>query len=466
MQALYIARSHAVRGKEAIFFKEQGIRTMTNKHGSNEQNDGNLCENTEEKKTNTSSLESGTTHENARKDEEVASRRLPLRQIIGGLLLLGVGVIILWKVWGMVNDPTDVSSNLPQPPAMEVTVDQQPPLSRKVITNIFETNLTPLIEYANKENEKAKDRAIQAFQNDFGEFHKGIPAFTEDLTGWGTRFGVVSNWTKDKWDAWWNENENANQLGEYVNDKFRQHILSEKKLEQAFIDAITQFTGDLAANRNALLSEMQIVLTSQDLPVQIRLPKDEFKVFSAQIQEHFKDLSIKLSEKSVVVGIGGLVAGFFVEEGARRAATGVAIRVIPAVAASPIITSVMAPVATGVATRLAAMGLTTGGATATFAAAGGTGRTLAGPLGTAVGGGVGFVAGGIADWWMSARFEKKTAEQIGTMLQVMGKQIIEGVGNEDGTSLGLDGTFGEANRQMKRLMREATLTAMWERAGA
>lgn len=387
-----------------------------------------------------------------------------------GFVVLLLGAYLLWTAWQWVNEPTSSSTAPPVSPSMEIHIDDAPvsrvSVSREEISRIVESDLMPLIENAHKENTAAKNRAIQTFRDHFAEFRKGIPGFTEDLTGWGTRFGVVSNWTKDKWDAWWNENENANRLGVYVHDKFRDHILSEEELEAAFTDSITQYTGDLMANRNSLLSEMKVVLTSEQIPVQVRVPEKEFEQFAARTQQYFSDLAQKLGEKSVASGVVAFVGGQFIGWGATQV-TMVTIRSLtPIIAASlsgPIITGIMTPVATGVASHFAATGLAAGGATVAFSISGGAGGTTVGPIGTGVGLVVGLVVGGVADWWMSARFEEKTASEINAMLYVMEKQIVEGVQNEAGASLGLEGTFSEANQQMKRLMRQATLETMWER---
>jgi len=383
-----------------------------------------------------------------------------------GTIILIFGVATVWVTWQWINTPTRGANNAPIPPSLELATNE-PPLTREELSKIIDSDLMPLIENAHNENTAAKMRALQTFRDHFTGFREGIPDFTEDLTQWGTRFGIVSTWTQDKWDSWWNENDNANRLGEYVHGKFREHVLSEEELEVAYSDTIIQFTGDLTANRNALLSEIKIVLSSQQLPVQIRVPKEDFAQFVERTQEHFSKYSSELGGKSAASGVLGFVGGNAIGWGATK----VTIYAIQAVGplivsstSSSLIATTLTPVVTSVTTYFTTMGVTLGGATTAFTLGGGAGGSTVGPIGTGVGVVAGLVAGGVTDWWLSEQFKEKTTTELNSMLDLMEKNIINGVRNESGESAGLDGIFSEANVEMKRLMRQAVLETLYERA--
>lgn len=401
------------------------------------------------------------------KGARIYSFLFPFRKTISGFLFICAGCFLLFFIWKWVNEPVLISPVVPESPPFQVFVEEIPPISYEEISRIFESNLMPHIEYANSENDAAKERALRTVRDNFVEFRTGIPLFTKDLTSWGTRFGVVSNWSKDKWDQWWNDNENANRLGEYVHNKFREHILSEDKLEAVFNDSITQFTADMAANRNILLSEMQIVLRSQHIPVQIRIPNEDFNDFISETQDIFYKLSSQLGSKSLGSGVVAFIAGESIAWGTTQVTLSIIPRISTMISArlsGPIISTVLTPVAASVVSHFASTGVATAGTTASLAAGGGASGTTVGPVGTIVGLSIGVIIGGLADWWMSARFEEKTAEQLNVLLTVIERQIIEGVQDEDGNTQGLDQIFSDANKEMKTLMRESTLKALWERS--
>lgn len=347
----------------------------------------------------------------------------------------------------------------PTPPPALLQIDETTK-SREEISRLFEKEITPLIENAHKENSEARDRAIQTLREDFNGFREGVPTFVASLTSWGTRAGIVSNWTKDTWNTWWNNESNANQLGEYINSKFREEVLSEDKLKKAFEDSIAQFTTDLAANRNALLSEITIVLSSDNIPVTLKMPEDQLADFVGKTQKYYSEQAKELAQDSVFNLLLASLAG--------EAAAAITIRTYSIVGqvSGPIITAVMTPITISFTSQVASMGIATAGSTASFAAAGAAGGTTVGPLGTGVGILVGLVVGGLVDWWISAKFEQEATEKINAMLGLMEEQIIKGVSNDEKVSMGLEAVYSEANLEMKRLMRQAMLQALYERGSS
>lgn len=347
----------------------------------------------------------------------------------------------------------------PAPPPVALQVHEQT-VTREELSRLFESEIVPLIDNTYKDNIAAKDRALQSLREDFDGFRRGVPEFVEGLTSWTTRAGVVTNLTRDKWNAWWNDQKNADQLGAYINSKFKEQVLSEDDLRKAFETSIEQFTTDLAANRNALLSEVTLVLSSTKMPVTLTLSEDDLGAFSERFEKYYSGQVQTLSLESVKNGVFATIAG--------ELATLIAIHAYSTVGqvSAPIITTVMTPITAGLAAQVAATGLVAGGTTASFAAVGAAGGTTAGPLGTGVGLVIGIVVGGVVDWWISDKFKQEATEDIIAMLSLMEEQIISGVSKEGETSPGLESIYTEANLQMKRVIRHAMLEALYERGSS
>ena len=85
----------------------------------------------------------------------------------------------------------------------------------------------------------------------------GIKPFTHDIVSWGTRFHVVGKYSADAWRRMWRQPNRAS-VHSYIDGKFRQHILSETGLNDDVAAVITQFNGDVTANRNRLYSSFAL----------------------------------------------------------------------------------------------------------------------------------------------------------------------------------------------------------------
>ena len=94
----------------------------------------------------------------------------------------------------------------------------------------------------------------------------GIPPFAKDVSSWSTRIGIVGRYSQDLWEKWWRDNQNADSVNRYVNEKFRAHILSEEKLNDDLAAVMAKFNEDMAAGRNRLYAELKLTLKGTTIP--------------------------------------------------------------------------------------------------------------------------------------------------------------------------------------------------------
>jgi len=380
------------------------------------------------------------------------------RSFLKGALLIVVGGLFLWLAWGVATDPAGISLSLPELPSMTVSTGPDEDEAERV----YESSILPLVEHCRERNDAAAERALRSVEEAFDGFRRGIPDFVEELTGWGTRFGILSNLAKDKWDEWLHDRSHSNRVGEYVHEKFRARVMSERDLRRALEQSIQRFAVDATANRNALLAEMKVVLSSASMPVEIRVPEEEFDAFTKDVQRRFVALSGELGKSSAWSGILNLVGGEVVTWGVCKVTSNMweaAVGYVASTVVAPVISAVSAST-TSVSSFVA-----TNTSMATFSLFGGAGGTTAGPAGTIAGIAAGLAVGIVVDWWMSERFEKETASRIETLLSDMERRIVEGAGSRGGAESGLRPIFREANRKTTRIMRQAVLSAMMERSG-
>lgn len=368
---------------------------------------------------------------------------LKLSLFLVGLAMVGAALVI--NFW-----PTSPPGALPDFPSFEVT-----PQSSAAVNDFFNLSILPLIEEMEEKNKEAKERALASLHDQFDGFRRGTADFSEDITGWG-RFGIAKNWTKDKWDLWINDVENADNLTSYVNDKFRQHVLNEEQLQSAINDPLVQFTGDMIANQNELLAKIKTTLSSSALPPMIQIPEKEFNEFTKRLSEQFIAESTKIAGKTVVQGILAIVGSTVAEEAVRRTVTPMISKVV-----APIIARIATSTAATLSTQFAAVGATAGGATVvTTATGGGVGSFVPG-IGTVVGFAVGVAVGAGIDWWMTERSKEEIITQLTSLLDSMEKNIIQGTDDADRKMPnGLSQAYDELIRDSKSVMTQAVLKTL------
>jgi len=242
-----------------------------------------------------------------------------------------------------------------------------------------------LLSETHRKDMAAVQRALDSLRANFKRYGDGIPAFTDALTGWGTRMKIVyrsSVETIERKDThYW--------TASLVQEKFDEHVLSDTRLEKDVLEVMKQFAYELEANRNEMLVNLEVSLHAADLPATAkRLALHNFR---EQTRHRIRELLARMPGQSVGIGVGSLAAGIVAEEAVRQ-----------------LIRAVIAQAAT----RLAAGAAVSGGAAAGAAATGGAGGTAIAPgVGTAIGLAGGLIVGAVVDWWLTDEFKDKVAAE-------------------------------------------------------
>lgn len=305
--------------------------------------------------------------------------------LIWPVIALSVSVMTLALLfWRGCNKP-------PAPPA--------PPLPPTPMTKLdetfFDSSIRPLERENQRANREAADRCIARIAESFEQYRAGVDGFCEEITGIGTRFGVLRRMPAN----WWYEHDT---ITPYINRKFEKHIFSEDQLKKDLGAALAAFREDLRANRGSLLSAVKVAVSESMLP---HMEMPDYDAFDRQVVNDLSDYAARRAEDSVYQGIVSLIASE-----------------VAAVAATDIVTRLMATFAYTAALEATAAG----GAAAGGAAAGGAGGTVAGPVGTAIGAGVGLVVGILVDWWMTDSFKAKLSDDLDEYLVKLRDGIIDG----------------------------------------
>src|SRR5512142_2971651 len=85
-----------------------------------------------------------------------------------------------------------------------------------------------------------------------------IPRFTRDVSSWAPRFGILKRYPGDLWRKVRGGDGVA--VRAYVNEKFRDDILSELGLQQDVVAVVARYNEDMTASRNQLYSELELPL--------------------------------------------------------------------------------------------------------------------------------------------------------------------------------------------------------------
>jgi hypothetical protein len=325
------------------------------------------------------------------------------------------------------------------PVAVAATAPVTPPAPD--VARVYAEEIAPLLDQFDARNREAAARAVANMHERLNGRRWGIRPFVKDVSSWSTRFGVIGKTTSDLWQRHVKGRPDAASVKQYVNAKFRHHVLSEPALEADVGAVLKQFREDLDASRNRLYVDVRLPLEKIKAPV--AMTDGSYDAFKADVGRRAQEMGQVWATDSVVSGLGSFVAGWVAMDVAQAVTTRVVVTVL-----------------SRVGTQVAAETIAAGGATAAGAAAGGGGGSFAGPAGTVIGLGVGVAIGGVVDWWMSAKFEAKMTGQLNGFFDSVDRQLIKGTAQSPGLERSLDEAVrlgGEAQRgAMKRtLLQEA-----------
>jgi hypothetical protein len=307
------------------------------------------------------------------------------------------------------------------------------------VETVYREEIVPLLDQFDRRNDEAVMNAIVVLHDRMTMHRAGVGPFTREVVSWGTRIGVMKRYPPDVWHHLRNQPNDAHRVTEYVDEKFRRHILSEASLRQDLDAVIAQFNDDMLASRNRLYAGLALPLAR--IKVSHPMTTPGLADFSRDVAKRAAGMTGAMAPDTVVAGLAAVCGGWV----ATDVAQGITSRVVTQVLAR-------------LGTAMAAEGIEAGGATLGGAAAGGGGGSLVGPVGTVIGLGAGLVVGAIVDWRMSKRFEAKVTEQCNWFLINLERNMRDGTPD----SPGLKDELGEAAALASRLQREAIQAALKE----
>jgi uncharacterized membrane protein len=257
-----------------------------------------------------------------------------------------------------------------------------------------------LLSETHRNDMAAVQRALDALRANFKGYADGIPAFTDALTGWGTRMKIVYRSSVESIER----KDTHYWTASLVQEKFDEHVLSDAQLERDVLEVMKQFAYELEANRNEMLVNLEVSLHAADLPATAK--QLALNNFRDQTRSRIRELLARMPGQSVGVGVGSLAAGIVAEEAVRQ-----------------LIRAVIAQAAT----RIAAGAAVTGGAAAGAAATGGAGGSVIAPgVGTAIGLAGGLIVGAVVDWWLTDEFKDKVAAECRKFLSTSEVALMTG----------------------------------------
>ena len=272
--------------------------------------------------------------------------------------------------------------------------------SRREMNAFLTREAAKLLDETHRKDLAAVQRALDSLRANFKSYSEGIPEFTDALTGWGTRMKIVYRTSVETIER----KDIHSWTASVVQEKFDEHVLSDKRLEADVLEVMKQFAYELEANRNEMLVNLEVRLHSSELPPTAK--ELALRNFREQTRERIKELLASMPNQSLAVGVGSITAGIVAEEAVRQ-----------------LIRAVIAQAAT----RIAASAAVSGGAAAGAAATGGAGGTMIAPgVGTAIGLAGGLIVGAVVDWWLTDEFKDKVAAECRRFLSTTEVALVTG----------------------------------------
>jgi hypothetical protein len=360
-----------------------------------------------------------------------------------GILALTLSAPLLTIWWVGVQPPTTPGGPAPTPPSV------LPPriprgLSR---TEFYNRDFVPLLDKTKEQNLTSADKAVDRLHEVFDRSRSGIPDFAADVTSWSTRFGLLERMTKDTWKNYWKAvaDPDSEEVKQYMLKKFQAHIMSQGSLQEGVDSALAQFRDDVTANRNLLLREMKLALSTSDVRLDFATP--DFDAFQQdcdnQIATSVEGLATASVENAVVSFAASSVATIAVEQLASQ------------------ILRMLASEAVSAGLEAAAAG---GSSMVGGGALGGAAGWLGGPAGAVIGVGAGMAVGAIVDWCLTDEFKANLTQELTRYLDNLERDMINGVAAEgDRTArTGLRVTLRIAAETVHAIQTQAVLSALEE----
>ncbi|MCG8651022.1 MAG: hypothetical protein MI861_14385, partial [Pirellulales bacterium] len=195
-----------------------------------------------------------------------------------GIAVLGASLVAL-TTFGILSqgfqpEQPEISVPAPEP----VVVKANPKIRRAAF---FDAEVEPQIIETDHLNRQAAERCIFRLRSVLRGYRDGVRPFVEDLTSISTRLGIVRRMPGN----WWHEDK---RIEIYVQQKFEQHLFSEKDLLGDVSKVLEDFRDEVEANQKRMLVNVQASLDTADLP---DVTIDQYKPFFDAIAKRLRGYS-------------------------------------------------------------------------------------------------------------------------------------------------------------------------------
>lgn len=300
-------------------------------------------------------------------------RQTPGRLLLRAVIALALAAAtIIFGFW--------YTSNRASPESGDIRRNGNP--SRDEMEAFLDRSVSPLLVSNSQRNAQAVNRLMGNVHDLFEGYRGRVPAFTNDITGFGNK-------TKITWEAVKQlASDDKQKVQRHVTSKFEMHVVSADRLQLDLEQLLDGFRSDIVANNNLLLSEIEAAVANDPkmAALEIQLPE----TFKRDVLERIQAASRQTGTDAVVMSGVTFLTAVAAEETARM-----------------LVTAVLARVASSMATSMTTTAATAGGTTAAGGTGGGAVGTLGGPPGVVIGIGVGLIVGCIVDYVMTERMEDK-----------------------------------------------------------
>ena len=353
------------------------------------------------------------------------------------ILAIVISVGMLGQIWNLATAPLSGVARF----AAETRRDAIPVqrMSDEQLAAFFEISVRPALERFDARNQAAVDRAVARVSSTLESFRASVPIFVEDITGWGTRIGIVRYSVTDLWHELLGNSAQTNQMRQFVANKFEEHLFSEASLKAMIVGALSQFQDDLEASRNKLHAEIRATWADNKLI----LTERDMDQMGQRVTDSVQAIATNMARDSVVLGGLSLITGNMVQGAVQK-----------------MVLKLLASVASRITMSSAAIAASSGGTTASSIVAGGSGGTaFAGPgAGTVTGVVVGLAVGLALDWWATDELEEKLNKECTAVIWTVEHQLL--VGTED--TPGMKHILGETIQTLHEAEMESIQTPFKE----
>ncbi|WDI41022.1 hypothetical protein [Bremerella sp. P1] len=292
---------------------------------------------------------------------------------------------------------------------------------------LFDDQVAPAVREAGLANRAAVERCLARIQESFQRYRQGVEPFAEDVTGLGSKWGVLRRMPGD-WMT------GSNSVEAFISGKLQKHVFSAQEIQHDIDVSLALLREDIEANRNVMLRKVKTATAGLSLPAIQNLDTQKF---SQQVAEKVRGFSTETAvdsvTDSVVIEVASGVGGYATEQ------------VFMAV--------------------LARIGMTAGGATVGSVALGGGSGSAVGPLGTGIGTIGGLIVGVIIDYWLSEHAKANLSQQLMALIDQIEDAAIHGVPERTNSTIDaypglkhvLQNTCDELNRANLEIFKQSIL---------